>query len=233
MPTLKKRRLGTQVLIKKRPLAFSYWPTYQGTTRWGLQSTLFALDPWTVIVSKVKSACPINSRVEALSYIDQARDFFVSANAAKITAARPLLLYYCFMNLAKAFVLHCSAQPTLINAQHGLSERVTPGGNELIDAFLEAFPSPNRKKFQIFDELSRVLKQPALLSNKKYNLMSLLPQIVPGHRLWAEAADKDRGGSGNSDSVVSGSLASPKPPGGGEPEERGDEENTTESQGDV
>ena len=42
-----------------------------------------------------------------------------------------------------------------------------------------------------------------------------------------------RGGSGNSDSVVSGSLASPKPPGGGEPEERGDEENTTESQGDV
>jgi transposase len=39
------------------------------------------------------------------------------------------------------------------------------------------------------------------------------------------------GGSGNSDSVVSGSLASPKPPGGGEPEERGDEENTTESQG--
>jgi len=42
-----------------------------------------------------------------------------------------------------------------------------------------------------------------------------------------------RGGAGNSDSVVSGSLASPKPPGGGEPEERGDEENATESQGDV
>ncbi len=44
---------------------------------------------------------------------------------------------------------------------------------------------------------------------------------------------KRRGGPGNSDSVVSGSLASPKPPGGGEPEERGDEENPTESRGDV
>ena len=42
-----------------------------------------------------------------------------------------------------------------------------------------------------------------------------------------------RGGSGNSDSVVSGSLASPKPPGGGEPEEQGDEENTTESRSHV
>ena len=42
-----------------------------------------------------------------------------------------------------------------------------------------------------------------------------------------------RGGFGNSDSVLSGSLASPKPPGGGEPEERGNEENTTESRGHV
>ena len=39
----------------------------------------------------------------------------------------------------------------------------------------------------------------------------------------------DREGSGNSDSVLRGSLASPKPPDGGEPEEHGDEENETES----
>ena len=40
-----------------------------------------------------------------------------------------------------------------------------------------------------------------------------------------------REGSGNSDSVLSGSLASPKPPEGGEPEEHGDEANETESWG--
>jgi hypothetical protein len=38
-----------------------------------------------------------------------------------------------------------------------------------------------------------------------------------------------RGGPGNSDSVLSGSLASPKPPDGGEREEHGDEENETQS----
>ncbi|WHZ25495.1 MAG: Mobile element protein [Nitrospira sp.] len=41
-----------------------------------------------------------------------------------------------------------------------------------------------------------------------------------------------RGGSGNSDSVRSGSLASPKPPSGGVQKEQGDEENTTESRSD-
>jgi hypothetical protein len=39
----------------------------------------------------------------------------------------------------------------------------------------------------------------------------------------------ERGGSGTSDSVVSGSLASPKPPSGGASEERGNEANTTKS----
>ena len=42
-----------------------------------------------------------------------------------------------------------------------------------------------------------------------------------------------RGGSGNSDSVISGSLASPTPRRGGRRKERGDETNTTESRGDV
>jgi len=39
----------------------------------------------------------------------------------------------------------------------------------------------------------------------------------------------NRGGSGNSDSVISGSLASPTPPGGGDTKERGNETDETES----
>ena len=42
-----------------------------------------------------------------------------------------------------------------------------------------------------------------------------------------------RRGFGNLDNVVSGSLASPEPPTYGEPEERGDEENETESRAHV
>ena len=42
-----------------------------------------------------------------------------------------------------------------------------------------------------------------------------------------------RGGSGKWDSVMSGGLASRPPPDGGEPKERGNEENTTESRSDL
>ena len=50
---------------------------------------------------------------------------------------------------------------------------------------------------------------------------------MPGRRV--SGVRDSRGGSGNSDSMISGSLASPTPPRGGEPKERGDEENETES----
>ncbi len=43
----------------------------------------------------------------------------------------------------------------------------------------------------------------------------------------------DRGGSGNSDSVISGSLASAKPPRGGDTKERGNEEDETEPRSDL
>ncbi|GMV49558.1 MAG: hypothetical protein AMXMBFR67_11010 [Nitrospira sp.] len=42
-----------------------------------------------------------------------------------------------------------------------------------------------------------------------------------------------RGGSGNSDSVISGSLASAKPPRGGDTKERGNEEDETEPRSDL
>ena len=43
----------------------------------------------------------------------------------------------------------------------------------------------------------------------------------------------NRGGSGNSDSVISGSLASAKPPRGGDTKERGNEEDETEPRSDL
>jgi len=46
-------------------------------------------------------------------------------------------------------------------------------------------------------------------------------------------AQGNRGGSGNSDSVISGSLASAKPPRGGDTKERGNEEDETEPRSDL
>ena len=56
------------------------------------------------------------------------------------------------------------------------------------------------------------------------SILNVLPDVTQ---------KENRGGSGNSDSVVSGRLASPPPPRGGRREERGNETNETESRSDL
>ena len=164
---------------------------HKGSRRYGLQSNLFAVDPWTIIRDKIRTVCPAQARPEATACLEQASDFFKSSQAASITAARPLQIYYCFMNLIKALVLSKGSVPTFDQATHGLSEKLLPGGKELKDAFLDAYPSPGGQgKFQVFAELHKLLVGQNILPGTKYDLASLLPQILPGHRLWAHAANK-------------------------------------------
>jgi YaaC-like Protein len=191
MPKLPDPTLGSRVLIRERPLRFSFWPVYKGTRRYGLQSNLFAVDPWTIIRDKIRTVCPVAARPEAIACLEQASDFFRSSQAATITAARPLQLYYCFMNLVKALILTKKGATTFAKATHGLSEQLSPGGKELKDAYLDAYPSPKKTgELQVFAELHKLLLGQNVPNGAKYNLASLLPQILPGHRLWADAANK-------------------------------------------
>jgi hypothetical protein len=104
-------------------------------------------------------------------------------------AAQPLALYYSYMNLSKAFCLMRGARTTFDQAQHGLKERLREPRRELVDAYLVADPtSPNTA--QNFDELLAALAGALLAARTNYDLPALLPQILSGHRLWAQAAGK-------------------------------------------
>lgn len=191
MSKLAKPTQGMEVSILQRPLRFSYWPMRKGSRRYGLQSNLFAADPWTIIRDKVRTDCPLSARQEANACVEQASDFFGSSQTSIITAARPLQLYYCFLNLVKALILTKGKVPTFDQAGHGLSERLTPGGRELRDAYLEAYPSPGaRGNRQVFGEFYKLLYGRNVTANTRYDLSLLIPQILPGHRLWASAANK-------------------------------------------
>src|SRR5439155_8618699 len=137
----------------------------------------------------IQTRCPVKARPEALASLEQAQDFYKVATSAGIMASRPLLLYYCFMNLAKAFSLTVQQGATFNQAQHGLAERIGPGGRELVDAYLQAFKSPNRRTgdLNLFDEFLQAISSRALAADIDFHLTNLLPQILPGHRLWAEA----------------------------------------------
>lgn len=186
-------RNGERVRVNKKLIPFSFWPTKIGPKgNASLQSLLFSLDPWAIIDLAIKTDCPAPSKPEALACMRQAKDFYESTVEAGKVSARPLTLYYCLMNLVKAFCLTRGTQATFDKAQHGLSEALrAPNNRELHDAFLKAFPSPNNRGFlQNFSEFMYALTGSQLSYQKDYDIKVLLPQILPGHRLWSFAAGK-------------------------------------------
>jgi hypothetical protein len=181
------------VTARGKTIPFSLWPTKAGHKgRFKLQSTLFALDPWAIVTDTIRTSCSQVRRAEALACLDQARDFYQSSQGAGILEARPLTLYYSYMNLVKAFCLTRGTRQTFDKAGHGLSEQLHAGAPELTGAYLQAFPSPNPRSgtLQNFDEFRFALTGLRHTAQTDYDIAKLLPQIVPGHRLWAIAANK-------------------------------------------
>ena len=189
MPRLPMIRVGTELKALSRTVPFSFFPTSGARPRPAVQSLLFAVDPWLIIRRAVAEA-GLNSdeRREALSYLVQAEDFYRSAQGSQIGAAKPLQLYYAYLNLAKTLVITRKKKSTLSNVQHGISESVAAGGSEFSDARLTFFRTSN--KFQAFDEFVQSLNAKPLPDKHDLPLRALLPQILPGHRLWASAAEK-------------------------------------------
>lgn len=191
MPMLPQARTGQRLQVKQRPIPFSFWPSRPSRRHYALQSLLFALDPWTVITQIVEKECDKKRLPEALACLEQAKDFFIVGTERGVVAARPLVFYYSYMNLIKAFCLTRGSRSTFDQAQHGLSEKINPGGRELADAYLDAFPSvapPGRANN--FAEFMHCLSGTALPANTRYDLPFLIPQVLSGHRLWAQAAKK-------------------------------------------
>lgn len=190
---LPQPREGEILRIKERPLEFSFWPVERTTRRYGLGSRVFATDPWTVIRRSAEIRCTAATKDSAFSLIEQAEDFYKAADSG-VKAAKPLLLYYCYMNLAKAYILASQQQTDVNNAQHGLSEQldIVPNPVELVNAFLNAYPSPNRTgQLQNFSELLSALTGSGVaLSPHRFDLPKLMPQVVPGHRLWVQGNGK-------------------------------------------
>lgn len=176
MPLLQQPRIGERLEVKNRPLPFSKWPSRKGRLHYGLQSLIFARDPWLVIAKSINEQCPRPRKLEALACLEQAKDFYVAAVDGSILAARPLVLYYSFMNLAKAYSLTRGTEPTFDQAQHGLKERRSAGAQELLGAYLKAHPSPFNGQLENFAEFKEALTGAGLSAVTDYQLTVLLPQ---------------------------------------------------------
>lgn len=179
---------GDDLLVRGKRIPFSYWPTYQGATREGLQWMVFATDPWFVIQSSLDGLPPA-ALEQATAFLNQARDFYRAATASDISAAKPLLLYYAFLNLAKCFVVKRNTQPILGRVEHGLTEKLptTPGA-------IHGEVNVQRAKDAVsaFAMFSQALGVTLPAGAGQHNIAALrsqdfLSQILVGHRLWCRA----------------------------------------------
>ena len=193
MPASPPPRTGQRLTIKDRPLEFSFWPLQRTSRRYGIGARIFATDPWTIVRREIESEFPAGLRGTGTALIEQAEDYF-TASESGVKAAKPLLLYYCFMNFGKAFALHRKVTNSVDNAQHGLGAKVRSPrtGNEVIDAYLNAFRSPSRRgQLQNFDLMLEALTGGKIpVRGRSYDLSKLISQVVPGHRLWVPAERK-------------------------------------------
>lgn len=181
-------RDGTKLLVRGKRVPFTYWPTYPGTTREGLQWTIFASDPWFLIETSLANLTP-TAQEQARAFLTQARDFFRAATDSHISAAKPLLLYYSFLNLAKCYVVKRQNAPITAKIQHGLSEKLptTPGA-----IHGDVHVQRDKDAVSAFAMFSAALGAPLPAINAPNSAAALrsqdfLSQILVGHRLWCRA----------------------------------------------
>jgi len=141
-----------------------------------------------VIRHSINERCPAAARAQAHAFREQAHDYFKAADVAGLFTAKPVLLYYSFLNLAKAYVLTVGGRPEYGAAFHGLKERLPTGGTELLQSTLEAIPTG--ANVNIFDDFLSSIRSVGLASNVTYAMPKILPQILQGHRLWCSASSE-------------------------------------------
>jgi YaaC-like Protein len=188
LPRLRKAREGEPLRVRGLVVPYSFWPAMR-TRRWRLQRRLYVRDPWAILNEAVYRAkgCKGKHRDEALAYIEQAEEYFSAGIEGKRPAVKPVLLYYSMLNLAKCLIKVRRPELDLSTARHGLAVKHRAGWGVLGD---RVSVRSSAAYINIFPELMRQLEG-ATPTFGQIAVRELLPQILPGHRLWTYASRKN------------------------------------------
>jgi hypothetical protein len=180
-------RTGRRLLVGNRRLVFSFWPTSKGARGYVLQPEVLTNSPWDVIEYRIKDRYDARSKSRkiCLSFLEQAKNFYFASQSTG-ASSRPLLLYYSFLNLAKAYILYQGKASDLDRAAHGVSEKAA----RFDQAKVKVFRATARDK-NVVDLFGQALGEKPLSADLSLKVVGhLFPQIVIGHRLWAAASGK-------------------------------------------
>ncbi len=186
--TLPIFREGESLRIEREIVSFGRNIILPTKTGFALQHRLFVNDPWAIISERIHRALPKGrNRDLAHSFEHQAEDYFRAAAAGREMAVLPVLLYYAFLNLSKAYALSKGNLKLAGKSSHGVSAAPKP---QAIPGSLIKFEVPSANKPGVFQELLKHLGGNSAVMASDLKVGYLLPQILPGHRLWCYAAKR-------------------------------------------
>jgi YaaC-like Protein len=179
-------RLGGPLKVGRETVSFGRNVLEQVGSDYKLQHRLFVNDPWELIAEAVhRKVRDLHARDSAHSFRRQAEDYFNTATVSGELAVRPVLLYYAFLNLSKAFAIAKGNASLARRAYHGVSAHPKPRS---VSSSIIRFD--NGRRPAVFQELLRHLTGNAASASSDLQLGYLLPQILPGHRLWCYATNR-------------------------------------------
>lgn len=178
-------RAGATLKIKGRPIPFSIYPVKRTTRRFGLQSKIFATSPWGVMKQVIEDSLASPAKEQAVAFLGQAQNFYKIASSSHLSPTKPLLFYYSFLNLVKSLALVKGTQTSYGRAVHGLSESTPTGGREFHDSQVTVTWKGSSPR--LFNDLKATTTGKTDKKGRIYNLKNVMPQLVPGHRVWCAA----------------------------------------------
>jgi hypothetical protein len=190
VPKPPEERFGRRLTVSDQPVAFSLWPSRKGGRGYVLQPEVLSNSPWDVIEYRIKEKYPANSKIRkaCLSFLEQAKNFYFASQTYTLSS-KPLLLYYAFLNLAKAYILYRGVANDLDLAGHGVAED-KKNSRKFTQAKINLFPSTATRK-NIVDLFGQALGAKPLTNQISLQVIKhIVPQIVIGHRLWSAASGK-------------------------------------------
>lgn len=129
-------------------------------------------------------------RNRAIAFLEQAADFYQAASSPRI-GSKPLLYYYSFMNLAKAF-LTVHTQLDLVRCTHGLREPADNVKRRLTIASQTVIAEDaSRTRVQVYREFVRACGFALPQNPQPVKVVDLLEQIVGIHRITSHTLKRD------------------------------------------
>jgi len=186
MPKLPDLREGFPAKSNQTNIQFSLWPTYKRKKRYSLQYRLFATSPWNSFRSSIIKKIDGKKRKLSIAFLEQSEEFYNAYLRAHTTSAKPLLIYYSFLNLAKSYLVTENVDFFTKKAAHGVYEQ--EGTTPLVSSKIKKQRnSPNR--ISVYEKFEKALGDNHLTQDE-IPMRKILPQILQGHRMWCEASGK-------------------------------------------